>query len=240
VSRGAHRYKCKPFLLRNLAGSGFGAPTPIQAQAIPALLQGAELLAIAPTGSGKTLAFLVPIVVALQKHKPGGPRALLLCPTRELANQTTRVLRVLMKERTKLLHTAVVTKANMGSVDWNQMDIVLSNPLRLKALIEGGKIELSGVRFLVSFLGVTRRASWVPLRARWVTLRARWVPRRASWVPLRARWVTFRCLTRLTSSSRWASWSKSTRRWARARTRRCSAASSPPRCRRRWRSSLAP
>ena len=63
---GGGRYKCKPFLLRNLVINGFGAPTPIQAQAISALLKGAELLAIAPTGSGKTLAFLVPIVVGLK------------------------------------------------------------------------------------------------------------------------------------------------------------------------------
>jgi hypothetical protein len=68
---GGGRYNCKPFLLRNLAANGFGAPTPIQAQAIPALLKGAELLAIAPTGSGKTLAFLVPIVVGLKVRLPG-------------------------------------------------------------------------------------------------------------------------------------------------------------------------
>ena len=72
----------------------------------------------------------------MQRHVSGGPRALLLCPTRELANQTTRVLRVLMQERAKLLRTAVVSKANMGSVEWNEMDIVLANPLRLNALLE--------------------------------------------------------------------------------------------------------
>lgn len=71
-----------------------------------------------------------------QGHVSGGPRALLLCPTRELANQTTRVLRVLLHERAKLLRTAVVSKANMGSVEWNEMDIVLANPLRLNALLE--------------------------------------------------------------------------------------------------------
>lgn len=54
-----------------------------------------------------------------------------------------------LQERKKLLRTSVVTKANMGSVDYRQVDVLLANPLRLKTLIEGRRVDLSRVRFLV-------------------------------------------------------------------------------------------
>jgi ATP-dependent RNA helicase DDX52/ROK1 len=62
-------------------------PTPIQMQAIPVMLHGRELLASAPTGSGKTLAFSIPILMQLKQPTNKGFRALIISPTRELANQ---------------------------------------------------------------------------------------------------------------------------------------------------------
>jgi ATP-dependent RNA helicase DDX52/ROK1 len=59
-------YRCKKNLLRKVVEAGYGEPTPIQRQAIPALLHRRECLAFAPTGSGKTLAFMLPIVINLQ------------------------------------------------------------------------------------------------------------------------------------------------------------------------------
>lgn len=86
-------------LMRRLAEAGFHEPTPIQRQAIPILLEANELLAIAPTGSGKTLSFLLPIVVKLRTRDDhaGGPRALLLSPTKELAQQSHRILKLLCR-----------------------------------------------------------------------------------------------------------------------------------------------
>lgn len=90
---------CGKMLLSRLKEAGFDEPTPIQRQAIPALLENHELLAVAPTGSGKTLAFLLPIIVALRSKddEAGGPRALLLSPTKELAQQSHRILRLLCR-----------------------------------------------------------------------------------------------------------------------------------------------
>jgi superfamily II DNA/RNA helicase len=86
-------------LLSRLKEAGFDEPTPIQRQAIPALLENHELLAVAPTGSGKTLAFLLPIICSLKSKddEAGGPRALLLSPTKELAQQSHRILRLLCR-----------------------------------------------------------------------------------------------------------------------------------------------
>src|SRR5210317_1913972 len=70
---------------------GFSEPTPIQAQAIPHLLQGRDLLGVAQTGTGKTAAFALPMLDLLTASRgrldPRRPRALVLTPTRELASQ---------------------------------------------------------------------------------------------------------------------------------------------------------
>jgi len=86
-------------MLERLREAGFHEPTPIQRQAIPILLEGSELLAVAPTGSGKTLAFLLPMVTKLasKDDEAGGPRALLLSPTKELAQQSFRILKLLCR-----------------------------------------------------------------------------------------------------------------------------------------------
>ena len=98
----ARRYPtmgCGKMLLSRLKEAGFDEPTPIQRQAIPSLLENHELLAVAPTGSGKTLAFLLPIICSLKSKddEAGGPRALLLSPTKELAQQSHRILRLLCR-----------------------------------------------------------------------------------------------------------------------------------------------
>jgi ATP-dependent RNA helicase DDX52/ROK1 len=80
----------KPIILHNVEESDWKEPTPIQMQAIPVLLSGRDLLASAPTGSGKTAAFVVPVLSKLGSPKKGGIRALLLAPTKELAEQIHR------------------------------------------------------------------------------------------------------------------------------------------------------
>ncbi|GAY35497.1 hypothetical protein CUMW_283200, partial [Citrus unshiu] len=102
------RFGCESYLLRNLAEHGYKEPTPIQRQAIPVLLSDRECFACAPTGSGKTLAFLCPMLMKLkslsdnvslndQCASKDGIRAVILCPTRELATQTTRECKKLAK-----------------------------------------------------------------------------------------------------------------------------------------------
>ena len=79
-----------PALLRAVAESGYDTPTPIQAQAIPAILQGRDVMAAAQTGTGKTAGFTLPLLKRLQdgpRARANQVRALVLTPTRELAAQ---------------------------------------------------------------------------------------------------------------------------------------------------------
>lgn len=86
----AQRYGIKEQLITNIRSRGYEAPTPIQMQAIPLMLEKREILACAPTGSGKTAAFLVPLIQCLGGPQRKGFRAVIVSPTRELANQTYR------------------------------------------------------------------------------------------------------------------------------------------------------
>ncbi len=135
---------------------GLYAPTPIQAQAVPAALQGADVWATAPTGSGKTLAFALPLV---QQHvlvpRPAGyrrsVRTLVLVPTRELAVQVGEVFTNLGYPQG--LKVAVV----YGGVSINpQMmglrggaDIVVATPGRLLDLVDHNAVQLKDVQHLV-------------------------------------------------------------------------------------------
>ena len=86
-----------PELLRAVADKGYDSPTPIQAQAIPAVLAGRDVLAGAQTGTGKTAGFVLPILQRLVADAAPGairaPRALVLTPTRELAAQVAESAR---------------------------------------------------------------------------------------------------------------------------------------------------
>ncbi|XP_059305749.1 DEAD-box ATP-dependent RNA helicase 57 isoform X1 [Lycium ferocissimum] len=143
------RYKCRSYLLRNLAELGFKEPTPIQRQAIPVLLSGRECFASAPTGSGKTFAFVFPILMKLKHTSKDGVRAVILSPTRELASQTTRECRKLAKG--KKFYIRLMTKQLAKSGDFSKLrcDVLISTPLRLKFATRKGKLDLSRVEFLV-------------------------------------------------------------------------------------------
>ena len=86
-----------PEILRSIAEHGYETPTPIQAQAIPLVLAGHDLMACAQTGTGKTAGFTLPILHRLAATKTAGPRkirALILTPTRELAAQVEASVRI--------------------------------------------------------------------------------------------------------------------------------------------------
>ena len=145
-----------PDLVRAASELGFSTPTPVQAEAIPVILRGADLLASAQTGSGKTGAFGLPLLQRLQQgpqHTPRRVRALVLVPTRELAAQVGEVLRALGSHLPHKLKIAVV----FGGVSINpQMmslrggaDIVVATPGRLLDLLEQNALKLSAVEALV-------------------------------------------------------------------------------------------
>ncbi|KAI4364267.1 hypothetical protein MLD38_020383 [Melastoma candidum] len=143
------RFRCKSYLLRNIAELGFSEPTPIQRQAIPVLLSGRECFACAPTGSGKTLSFVCPILIKLKRASKDGIRAVILCPTKELAAQTTRECRKLTrgsKFRTKLMNKALLRNPDLSKLHG---DILISTPLRLRLAIKKRKMDLSKVEYLV-------------------------------------------------------------------------------------------
>ncbi|XP_023005802.1 DEAD-box ATP-dependent RNA helicase 57 [Cucurbita maxima] len=143
------RYECDPYILHNLVELGFKEPTPIQRQAIPVLLSGRECFACAPTGSGKTLAFLCPVLMKLKDPSKEGIRAVILCPTRELASQTTRECKKLAKG--KKFSIKLVTKEVIRHADFSKFscDVLISTPLRLRLAIRKKKIDLSRVEHLV-------------------------------------------------------------------------------------------
>ncbi|MDO9293464.1 MAG: DEAD/DEAH box helicase, partial [Hydrogenophaga sp.] len=145
-----------PTLAQAAAELGFTAPTPIQLEAIPAVLGGADLLATAQTGSGKTAAFALPLLQRLQSgpvHTPRRVRALVLVPTRELAAQVGEVLRSLAQHLPSRPRIAVA----FGGVSINPQlmalrggaDVMVATPGRLLDLLEHNALRLSAVELLV-------------------------------------------------------------------------------------------
>lgn len=143
----------KPELLRAVAEKGYTTPSPIQAQAIPAVLSGRDLIAGAQTGTGKTAAFVLPLLQRLAEvaHTGRAPRALVLTPTRELAAQVAESARNYGKYLN--LRTAVV----FGGVSINPQidalragcDLLIATPGRLLDLAEQRALDLREVRYFV-------------------------------------------------------------------------------------------
>ncbi|WP_274425891.1 DEAD/DEAH box helicase [Chelativorans sp. YIM 93263] len=142
-------------LLKAVGSIGFTEPKPIQQQAIPAHLQGRDLLGVAQTGSGKTAAFSLPILMKLvglaAKRKRKSAHALILAPTRELAVQIEETIRVLSKG----LH--ISTALVLGGVSRNSqirriasgVDVLIATPGRLTDLVRAGEVNLAETRWLV-------------------------------------------------------------------------------------------
>ncbi|TMP33626.1 DEAD/DEAH box helicase [Pseudoalteromonas rubra] len=140
-----------PTLLDGLAVLDFIEPTPIQAKSIPLVLAGHDLLACAQTGTGKTAAFMLPIMTQLINKPASGIRALVLAPTRELAQQ------VAQHATSYAAHSDLVTVclhggANIGPQEKalkEGADIVVATPGRLLDHLIKGTLTLSAIEYLV-------------------------------------------------------------------------------------------
>ena len=88
-------FSLDPRILAGIAAVGYTEPTPIQQRAIPTLLQGSDVVGVAQTGTGKTAAFVLPILERLIDGPRGSVRALIIVPTRELADQIHQAVGVL-------------------------------------------------------------------------------------------------------------------------------------------------
>jgi superfamily II DNA/RNA helicase len=141
-------------LLDNLSRLGYTEPTPVQREAIPAVLAGGDLLVSSQTGSGKTAAFVLPGLQRLRTAatRPGiGPRMLVLTPTRELALQVQKATHGYCSGQRLL--TACLVGGMPFSRQLDQVrkpvDIVIATPGRLKDHMDRGSVELSRVEILV-------------------------------------------------------------------------------------------
>jgi ATP-dependent RNA helicase RhlE len=143
-------------LMRAIADAGYTKPTPVQAQAIPLVLAGGDLLAGAQTGTGKTAGFTLPILHILSAKpatnpRPGRPRCLILVPTRELAAQVEESVQTYGK------YLPLKSMVMFGGVNINpqmqalrgQVDILVATPGRLLDHVGQKTLDLTAVEILV-------------------------------------------------------------------------------------------
>jgi superfamily II DNA/RNA helicase len=142
-----------PTTLQAVADTGYTTATPIQAQAIPVALAGQDVLGIAQTGTGKTAAFTLPLIDKLMngRAKARMPRALVIAPTRELADQVASSFEKYAKG-TKLSWALLIGGVSFGDQEKKLdrgVDVLIATPGRLLDHFERGKLLMTGVQFLV-------------------------------------------------------------------------------------------
>ncbi len=142
-------------LLRAIADQGYTEPTPIQQQAIPAILQGKDVFASAQTGTGKTAGFTLPLLQLLNHLSPNrsyrAPRALILIPTRELAQQVSDSVRTYGKHlslRSAVVYGGIGIRPQIQTLRQG-VDIVVATPGRLLDHLEQRTLDLSQIEILV-------------------------------------------------------------------------------------------
>jgi ATP-dependent RNA helicase RhlE len=140
-----------PEVLRALRERGYHQPTPIQADAIPHVIAGRDLMATAQTGSGKTAAFLLPIIDRLHRENAGRLSAIILAPTRELAAQIGQEFQLLAR------HTRLKAAVVVGGMSMEQQlhklrkgaQVLVGCPGRLIDHIERGTVRLEEIKIAV-------------------------------------------------------------------------------------------
>ena len=142
-------------ILRALSEEGYSTPTPIQAKAIPPLLQGRDLLGIAQTGTGKTAAFALPIIQRLladpTRPAPTTARVLVLAPTRELVAQIAESFRAYGRHARLRVTTIVGGVGHNPQVEAMSrgVDVLVATPGRLLDHMAGGTVKLAQTKFVV-------------------------------------------------------------------------------------------
>jgi ATP-dependent RNA helicase RhlE len=139
----------RPRTLESLTRQGIHEPLAVQAATIPALLRRKDAVIEAPTGSGKTLAFLLPLVERLAGHGRDGIRALIVVPTRELANQIQSVLRGIDPQLRTALIIGGVGYGSQTSALRNSCDVVIGCPGRILDLAGQGAARFDRLQYLV-------------------------------------------------------------------------------------------
>jgi len=140
-----------PSIMDGIRSLGYSTPTPIQSQAIPPIIQGRDVIGLAQTGTGKTAAFVLPILEKLRLGPRGNVRALIVSPTRELAEQTCEVINGL-GSKLGLRSISVYGGVNMTQQIrklYRSPEIVVACPGRLLDHLWKGTISLSGLEILV-------------------------------------------------------------------------------------------
>jgi len=140
-----------PSIFAGLTAAGYSTPTPIQEQAIPSVLNGCDVMGLAQTGTGKTAAFVLPILQRLIQGERGRVRALVVAPTRELAEQINEAIG-LMGKQTRLKSMTIYGGVSVGpQIDKLKrgVDIVVACPGRLLDHLGQGTIDLSAIEVLV-------------------------------------------------------------------------------------------
>ena len=148
-------YHIAPEIKRSLEKAGFKRPTDIQFKAIPAIMKGEDVLAIAQTGTGKTAAFAIPVLDLLHNQKVSsrseGIKCIVMVPTRELAIQITEVFEKLGQ------YTKVKAFSVFGGVEQGPqiaqlekgIDVLISTPGRMFDLVSQGHIKLNRIEILI-------------------------------------------------------------------------------------------
>jgi superfamily II DNA/RNA helicase len=147
-------FQLHPDVADGVHGMGYAKPSPIQEQAIPAVLAGKDLIACAQTGTGKTAAYLLPVLDFIAYERPAHTTALILCPTRELAKQIDEQVEGFG------YHVGASSIAIYGggkSENWEQQkraltqgaDIIIATPGRLIAHMQLGYVKLDQIDFLI-------------------------------------------------------------------------------------------
>lgn len=134
-----------------LAKLGINEPFPVQSATIPDVLAGRDVSGKAPTGSGKTLAFGLPILARVAEAKPNRPEALILVPTRELADQIHKELAPVARavDRSVAAVYGGVGYAPQKNALRRGVDVLVATPGRLEDLIQQGSVKLDGVSLAV-------------------------------------------------------------------------------------------
>ena len=142
-------FQLSKLLLDNIKAMGITTPSPIQDQAIPFVLEGKDVIGIASTGTGKTAAFTIPLIVQLLKDPRD--KVMVMCPTRELAEQVEQAFRKLSKGM-NLFSFPIVGGASMHrqiSELRQGLNFVVGTPGRIKDLIERQYIVMKDFKFVV-------------------------------------------------------------------------------------------